>query len=489
MTSFKILRLAAIHYPHAKDQLTSKLNERQGLSYSEMIDVVHDESVMHSNWFAKGMTALGHDACEILCDLDVLQMVWAKERGIPIDNDWRLNVLLDQIKVHQPDILYMQDIYNLPFSIRKELKERFPSIKKVVLFKGYPGAYDELEGMDVILSCAPRLVDLFKETGHSNVHLMYHGFDSSIQIPDPVEEPVDFLFAGSTGCGGLGADHKRRYSLLSGLMKHTPLEIWGDEAGRYMPWDLEKRPTTKVSRHFGKWVLGMLPAKTLEALLSKGILPKFVADQCKQLIQEKRAVALFPMLGWRGLEAMVKNGSIPDSLIYLAEVYLSEWRDLAVPGLQEWESEDLVRMDTQVPLFPLRDFYPERFHNPVFGVEMYQLLRRAKLSFNIHIDTIQGQAGNMRMFEVTGAGSCLLTDAASNMSDLFEDGKEVVTYSSLEECVEKANYLLENEAERAEIATAGHKRTLKSHTLGHRCVEIEQHIQNSLNSSVSALAN
>lgn len=74
----------------------------------------------------------------------------------------------------------------------------------------------------------------------------------------------------------------------------------------------------------------------------------------------------------------------------------------------------------------------------------------------------------MRLFEATGMGACLLTDRASNLSELFEADREVVTYGSADECVEKALYLLSHDAERESIARAGHARTMKEHTLAHR---------------------
>ena len=79
---------------------------------------------------------------------------------------------------------------------------------------------------------------------------------------------------------------------------------------------------------------------------------------------------------------------------------------------------------------------------------------------NIHIGVAGDYAGNMRIFEVTGVGSCLLTDNKKNMSDLFEPGKEVVVYDSPEDCIAKVKWLLENENERKKIAGSGQKKTL-----------------------------
>ena len=86
----------------------------------------------------------------------------------------------------------------------------------------------------------------------------------------------------------------------------------------------------------------------------------------------------------------------------------------------------------------------------------------------------------MRMFQATGVGTCLLTDTGRNMADLFEEDHEVVTYSSIEECIEKVNYLLEHDDVRRQIATAGQKRTLRDHTVMNRCQQIDEILQKML---------
>jgi len=105
---------------------------------------------------------------------------------------------------------------------------------------------------------------------------------------------------------------------------------------------------------------------------------------------------------------------------------------------------------------------------PVFGYEMYQLLSKAKICFNIHGEIAEKCAGNIRLFEATGVGTCLVTDWKDNITDLFEPDKEIVTYRSVEECIEKVKWLLNNPTERKAIAAAGQKRTLSEHTIEHR---------------------
>jgi spore maturation protein CgeB len=121
---------------------------------------------------------------------------------------------------------------------------------------------------------------------------------------------------------------------------------------------------------------------------------------------------------------------------------------------------------------------------PVFGIDMFNLFMNSRIVLNFHIGVAGDFAGNMRMFEVTGVGSCLLTDNKLNMNDLFIPGVEVVTYDNPDDCIEKAKWLLNHEEERKTIAFAGHQRTLKFHTVENRCRTIIEIIENELSNSV-----
>jgi len=109
----------------------------------------------------------------------------------------------------------------------------------------------------------------------------------------------------------------------------------------------------------------------------------------------------------------------------------------------------------------------DRIHPPVFGINMYRALFGADIAINVHIDALPN-ASNIRLFEATGAGTCLVTDRIPKLDDLFEAEREVVTYSSPEECAEKVRWLLDHPEERKAIAAAGQKRTLKDHRLKDR---------------------
>lgn len=111
---------------------------------------------------------------------------------------------------------------------------------------------------------------------------------------------------------------------------------------------------------------------------------------------------------------------------------------------------------------------------PVFGRQMLTAMRGAAVILNVHGDVSQSDANNLRIWEATGVGSCLLTDKKRNLGNLFELGKEVVAFESERDAVEKARWLLDSPVAAEEIARAGQERTLKDHTYERRAVELDR---------------
>ncbi len=114
-----------------------------------------------------------------------------------------------------------------------------------------------------------------------------------------------------------------------------------------------------------------------------------------------------------------------------------------------------------------KDLY-NRAMPPVFGLDMFKALKKASIGFNIHIDCAGDYAANMRLFETTGVGTCLVTDRKSNLSNLFEEDEEVVVYSNVDECVKKIKWLIAHPDYCQAIAKKGQQRTLSQHTFESR---------------------
>lgn len=127
--------------------------------------------------------------------------------------------------------------------------------------------------------------------------------------------------------------------------------------------------------------------------------------------------------------------------------------------------------------FAVRPGLRRHLQHDVYGLAMYQVLRDSRISLNIHADSSPLFASNMRLFEATGVGTCLMTDWRDNLAELFVPEAEVVTYRNLDECVEKTRWLLDHPVEREEIARAGQQRVLKDHTFANRAIVLDEIIR------------
>jgi spore maturation protein CgeB len=111
---------------------------------------------------------------------------------------------------------------------------------------------------------------------------------------------------------------------------------------------------------------------------------------------------------------------------------------------------------------------------------MYRVLASSRITINTHIDVAEGFANNLRLYEATGMGALLITDGGSNLASQFDVGREVVTYSSPEDCVEKIEHYVAHPVEAAKIAASGQARTLSDHTWRDRMDRLVTMIQRRL---------
>jgi len=119
-------------------------------------------------------------------------------------------------------------------------------------------------------------------------------------------------------------------------------------------------------------------------------------------------------------------------------------------------------------------------NSPVFGIEMLKLIAGYSIGFNLHGEIAGDYAANVRMFEVCGAGALLVTDHKKNIQSLFEPDREILTYQSKEECVEKLQWAIKHPKEAQNIALAGQERALRDHSVEKRVDLLHEIIQKEL---------
>lgn len=80
----------------------------------------------------------------------------------------------------------------------------------------------------------------------------------------------------------------------------------------------------------------------------------------------------------------------------------------------------------------------------------------------------------LRDFDAPMSGTLYITNHNPDLETLFDIGKEIVTFRSIRECIEKIKYYLGNDKERESIAAAGWARALRDHTWDSRFSKLLQ---------------
>lgn len=342
-----------------------------------------------ADYYSHNLNLIGHDALEIHFNNDYMQMAWARENGNVADtltfekpswyvaiqkfrkkisqtsfrkmktlfkpllkyldnrNKWLTEVLLDQVKMFNPDIVINQSLDGIPALAVKMIR---PHTKFLVgqIAAPIPRGLD-FTNYDLMISSLPNYIQQFKQKG---LKAEFHPFAFDERVLNKVK--IDSRDIGFSFAGSISIHHNNRNEYLLPLVKNQGLKIWGQ-------------------------------------------------------------------------------------------------------GLEQFSVDSEIR----------------KVHNgPVFGKGLLSILGRSQLTFNHHIGIAENYCNNMRMFEATGMGATLLTDKKNNLGDYFEEGKEVVSYGSLEECLEKVEYLSNNPEECRRIGSAGQVRVLKDHNYKNRMEEL-----------------
>ncbi|HYD70503.1 CgeB family protein [Azospirillum sp.] len=109
---------------------------------------------------------------------------------------------------------------------------------------------------------------------------------------------------------------------------------------------------------------------------------------------------------------------------------------------------------------------------PVWGLDMYQALKDCRMALNKHIDVAGPYAVNLRMYEVTGVGSLLVTDNKSDIREYFQPDEEIVVYDDVRDGVAKIRDLMSRPEDVARLAAAGQRATLTRHSYRHRVQDL-----------------
>jgi len=111
-------------------------------------------------------------------------------------------------------------------------------------------------------------------------------------------------------------------------------------------------------------------------------------------------------------------------------------------------------------------------HGPIDYYDMAPyVFKKAKINLNISLRSIKSGMP-LRIFDIMGAGGFLLTNYQADFLDYFVPGEDFAFFDSPTDLLDKIEYYLNNEEERAAVARNGYEKLAAHHTYKHRAEEI-----------------
>lgn len=103
---------------------------------------------------------------------------------------------------------------------------------------------------------------------------------------------------------------------------------------------------------------------------------------------------------------------------------------------------------------------------PVNFSEYVPLYQRAKIGINVHLRG-EGTLAGYRLFDLPANGVMQISDGGEHLNEFFSVGHEIESFSNTDKLVEKVEYFLEHEDERARVALNGFRRVQRDYKIGH----------------------
>lgn len=169
------------------------------------------------------------------------------------------------------------------------------------------------------------------------------------------------------------------------------------------------------------------------------------------------------------LEAAHRNGTPDDPKKWVAEIVASQKRIAYVSALSDfgihvWGDERWTEVSSAVPGVHYRGLAEQ-------GHELTCVYSSAE----IHVDVnriYQPEAIPMRVINVMACGGFLIAEHSESIEELFEVGKEIETYRTIEELEAKVAHYLEHPGEAREIAQRGLEAVRQRHTMRIRAASL-----------------
>lgn len=221
------------------------------LPYAQALKMYFNDCNAWADYWKINLENTGQFECaEIVENAEFLQKKWAKENNFSYnETNWKQEILIEQIKTFQPDVLFINEQYDNNW-LSQTIKKIVPSIKLIIGWDGIlwhkPQTY---QYTDIVLSCVPETVDFYKA---NNKEAYYYKFGFEKTILEKLRknpQPYDVTFAGSLYLAK--NFHLGRLALVSQVSRKTNMTIFASSLPK--DWSLfgyNRLKSTIRSREF-----------------------------------------------------------------------------------------------------------------------------------------------------------------------------------------------------------------------------------------------
>jgi spore maturation protein CgeB len=125
---------------------------------------------------------------------------------------------------------------------------------------------------------------------------------------------------------------------------------------------------------------------------------------------------------------------------------------------------------------------------PLFGTRYVKAIRAARINLAITSwsNRVEVDETTTRTYEIPACGGFMLHERTQELLELYDEGKEVACFGSVEELAAKIQYYLAHSEEREAIARAGHARCVPAYSYDNRVKQILSRYESSRNGQVSS---
>ena len=396
-------------------------------TFSEIIQSYRSDNILLPGSWAEEIKKKGHEVFEIVYPDAVSQLKWVYENqkfnyASKSYADQSLQILLDQITHFNPDVvlIYAGAVNYFPPNYIKKIKNHTRRGTRLIAYWGDEfinsiSIKDFFKGYDQILTSTDTYTKMFKNAGFSNTKTLGNCFEPTIKFNQKLNKKYKFTFSGVSGYGYI--DHIQRYEKLLKILEQSDLRVWTSEPRNY--FKIKKLIISAME------TLPISATNLIFKAITRLIRPNDITK--KLLLNAQRIIELNRLSGY----------------------------DFLIPSYFDSRKS-------------LKKTFPNRVKKSFTKTkDYYELILQSDFCLNLHRDEL-ADYGNIRDFEVTGLGSCLVTDRQKELKEFFDPESDFVGFDNIEEMLEKIKYLDKHKDIVKQISDNGQKKTLNNYTTMHK---------------------